>query len=138
MEDIKTTTTEEQAADQQNAVAMQEAQETGIVSMNDKKKEKQQSGNYTHKFSKPVEIEGKKFTELTFYFDRLCGEDVEAIEEELQDQNKYVLSPEVSSVFQSMLAARAAGVGADEIKRLPIGDYMKIKNKARAFLLSMG
>ena len=120
------------------AEEMQEAQKTGIVSMNDKKKEKQQSGNYTHNFKTPVEIEGKQYKSMTFYFERLTGEDVEAIEEELQDQNKYVLSPEVSSVFQSMLAARAAGVAADEIKRLPISDYMKIKNKARAFLLSMG
>lgn len=138
MEDIKTTTTEEQAADQQNTEAMQEAQKTGIVSMEDKKKEKQQSGNYTHNFKAPVTIEGKQYKSMTFYFEKLTGEDVEVIEEELQDQNKYVLSPEVSSVFQSMLAARAAGVGADEIKRLPISDYMKIKNKARAFLLSMG
>lgn len=120
------------------AEEMQEAQKTGIVSMNDKKKEKKSSLNYTHKFSEPVEIGGKKFTELTFYFDRLCGEDVEAIEEELQDQNKYVLTPEVSSVFQTMLAARAAGVGADEIRRLKIKDYMKIKNQARSFLIESG
>ena len=33
---------------------------------------------------KPVEIEGKKYTSMTFYFDRLTGEDIEAIEEELQ------------------------------------------------------
>ena len=117
---------------------MKEAQETGIVSMENKKKEKKTSANYTHKFSEPVEIGGKKFAELTFYFDRLSGEDVEAIEEELQDQNKYVLTPEVSSVFQTMLAARAAGVGADEIRRLKIKDYMKIKNQARSFLIESG
>ena len=75
---------------------------------------------------------------LTFYFEKLTGEDVEAIEEELQDQNKYVLTPEVSSVFQTMLAARAAGVGADEIRRLPLGEYMKIKNQARSFLIESG
>ena len=117
---------------------MKEAKKTGIVSMDGKKKEKEKSANYTHKFSEPVEIGGKKFTELTFYFDRLCVEDVEAIEEELQDQNKYVLTPEVSSVFQTMLAARAAGVGADEIRRLKIKDYMKIKNQARSFLIESG
>ena len=120
------------------AEEMQEAQKTGIVNMADKKNKKGKSANYTHKFSEPVEIEGKKFTELTFYFDRLCGEDVEAIEEELQNQNKYVLTPEVSSVFQTMLAARAAGVGADEIRRLKIKDYMKIKNQARSFLIESG
>lgn len=117
---------------------MQEAQKTGIVSMEDKKKEKKTSLNYTHTFKAPVEINGQKQKVLTFYFEKLTGEDVEAIEEELQDQNKYVLTPEVSSVFQTMLAARAAGVGADEIRRLPLGEYMKIKNQARSFLIESG
>ncbi len=117
---------------------MQEAQKTGIVSMEDKKKEKKTSLNYTHTFKAPVEINGQKQKALTFYFEKLTGEDVEAIEEELQDQNKYVLTPEVSSVFQTMLAARAAGVGADEIRRLPLGEYMKIKNQARSFLIESG
>ena len=117
---------------------MQEAQKTGIVSMEDKKKEKKTSLNYTHTFKAPVEINGQKQKALTFYFEKLTGEDVEAIEEELQDQNKYVLTPEVSSVFQTMLAARAAGVGADEIRRLKIKDYMKIKNQARSFLIESG
>ena len=117
---------------------MKEAQKTGIVSMEDKKKEKKTSLNYTHTFKAPVEINGEKHKALTFYFEKLTGEDVEAIEEELQDQNKYVLTPEVSSVFQTMLAARAAGVGADEIRRLPFGEYMKIKNQARSFLIESG
>ena len=117
---------------------MKEAQKTGIVSMEDKKKEKKTSLNYTHTFKAPVEINGEKHKALTFYFEKLTGEDVEALEEELQDQNKYVLTPEVSSVFQTMLAARAAGVGADEIRRLPLGEYMKIKNQARSFLIESG
>lgn len=117
---------------------MKEAQKTRIVSMEDKKKEKKTSLNYTHTFKAPVEINGEKHKALTFYFEKLTGEDVEAIEEELQDQNKYVLTPEVSSVFQTMLAARAAGVGADEIRRLPLGEYMKIKNQARSFLIESG
>ena len=117
---------------------MREAQKTGIVSMADKKNEKKTSLNYTHTFKAPVEINGEKHKALTFYFEKLTGEDVEAIEEELQDQNKYVLTPEVSSVFQTMLAARAAGVGADEIRRLPLGEYMKIKNQARSFLIESG
>ena len=127
-----------QGQQEEFAEEMQEAQKTGIVSMEDKKKEKKSSLNYTHKFKAPVEIKGEKCKALTFYFEKLTGEDVEAIEEELQDQNKYVLTPEVSSVFQTMLAARAAGVGADEIRRLPLGEYMKIKNQARSFLIESG
>nr|WP_296834687.1 phage tail assembly protein [uncultured Marvinbryantia sp.] len=120
------------------AEEMREATQTGIVSLEDKKAEKEHSQNYTHTFKHPVEIEGKKYTKLTFYFDRLTGTDIEAVEDELQAMNQYVLSPELSSKFQSMIAARAAGVGSDEIKRLPVGEYMKIKNKARDFLLAVG
>lgn len=127
-----------QGQEEEFAEEMKEAEKTGIVSMEDKKKEKKSSLNYTHNFKTPVEIEGKQHKTLTFYFEKLTGEDVEAIEEELQDQNKYVLTPEVSSVFQTMLAARAAGVGADEIRRLPLGEYMKIKNQARSFLIESG
>lgn len=117
---------------------MQEAQKNGVVDFSQKKEDKEKSGNYTHTFSKPVEIEGKQYKTLTFYFDTLTGEDIEAVEEELQDQNKYVLTPEISSAFQSTLAARAAKVPADEIRRLPVRDYMQIKNKARNFLINMG
>lgn len=127
-----------QGQEEEFAEEMKEAKKTGILSMEDKKKEKKNSLNYTHTFKSQVVIEGKQHKTLTFYFEKLTGEDVEAIEEELQDQNKYVLTPEVSSVFQTMLAARAAGVGADEIRRLPLGEYMKIKNQARSFLIESG
>lgn len=120
------------------AEEMQEAQKAGIVSLEDKKAEKEHSQNYTHTFKHPVEIEGNKYTKLTFYFDRLTGTDIETVEDELAAQNQYVISPELSSKFQSMIAARAAGVASDEIKRLPVGEYMKIKNKARDFLLAVG
>lgn len=133
-----TTNTENMERVTEQAQEMQEAQASGIVNLEDKKKEKVASLNYTHTFSEPREIEGKKYTKLTFYFDNLTGEDIEAVETELQDQNKYVLSPEISSAFQCILAARAAKVPADEIRRLPVADYMKIKNKARDFLISAG
>lgn len=116
-----------------------EAKRTGVVDMSDKKKGKEKKNpNYTHTFSKPVEILGKKYKTLTFRFEDLTGADIEAVEQEMQDMGKYALSPEISSIFQSMLAARAARVGSDEIRRLPVADYMKIKNKARDFLTGMG
>lgn len=127
---------DQQAAEQ--AQEMQEAQASGVVNLEDKKTEKEASLNYTHTFKTAREIEGKKYTKLTFYFENLTGEDIEAVEEELQDQNKYVLSPEISSAFQCILAAKAAGVASDEIRRLPVADYMKIKNKARDFLIAAG
>ena len=134
-----TNTTEnmEQVTEQEKE--MQEAQASGVVNFDNKKKDKEEDGslNYTHTFKKPREIEGKKYTKLTFYFDDLTGEDIEAVEQELADQNKYALSPEISSAL-TILAAKAAGVASDEIRRLPVGDYMKIKNKARDFLIAAG
>lgn len=138
MADTTTMNTNEAAENAAEEKEMQQAQKTGTVDFSAKKEEKEKSGNYTHTFKKPIEIEGKKYTSLTFYFEDLTGLDIEAIEEELQDQNKYVLTPEISSAFQSMLAARAAKIPADEIRRLPIRDYMAIKNKARNFLINMG
>ena len=138
MADTTTMNTNEAAENAAEEKEMPQAQKTGTVDFSAKKEEKEKSGNYTHTFKKPIEIEGKKYTSLTFYFEDLTGLDIEAIEEELQDQNKYVLTPEISSAFQSMLAARAAKIPADEIRRLPIRDYMAIKNKARNFLINMG
>ena len=119
----KNTENMEQAAEQ--AKEMQEAQASGVVSFEEKKTEKENTSL-------------KKYTALTFYFDNLTGEDIEAVEQELADMNKYVLSPEISSAFQCILAAKAAGVASDEIRRLPVPDYMKIKNKARDFLIAAG
>lgn len=99
---------------------------------------KEQSMNYTHYFSKPVEIMGKKYSSMTFYFENLTGDDVEAVEQELQQRNIVVLSAEVCSPFQIGMAARAAGMAADELSRLPLREYMKIKNAARNFLVAVG
>lgn len=133
-----TDTTKNTETMDQQAQEMQEAQASGVVNLEEKKAEKETSLNYTHTFKTPRKIEGKSYTSLTFYFENLTGEDIEAVEAELQDQNKYVLSPEISSAFQCILAAKAAGVASDEIRRLPVADYMKIKNKARDFLIAAG
>lgn len=118
------------------------AQAEGVIDFN-KKSEPEKSGpekslNYTHKFAKPTEIMGKKYESLTFYFEELTGDDVENVELELQQRNIVVLSAEVSSAFQSAIAAKAARMASDEIRRLPLRDYMKIKNAARNFLVAVG
>lgn len=53
-------------------------------------------------------------------------------------QNTIVLDATVSSAFQCGIAARASGIGADEIARLPLRHYLKIKNAARDFLVAVG
>ena len=96
------------------------------------------SMNYTHTFNPPIEITGTQYKSLTFYFERLTGEDVEAVELELQQRNIIVLDASISSAFQSTIAARAARIPSDELRLLPMADYMRIKNAARDFLVAVG
>ena len=41
----------------------------GVVDFTQAKKPEDKSLNYTHKFAKPVEIMGQKYSSLTFYFE---------------------------------------------------------------------
>lgn len=103
---------------------------------------------YTHKFKKPVTIEGCTIEELTFDFGRLTGADSLAIEDELQALNKPVIVPTFSGQYLTRVAARACTttlssldgksrrVGADTIMALPISDYNRIRSRARTFLLA--
>ena len=95
-------------------------------------------GVYTHKFKRPFEYSGATYTELTFNFERLTGRDMVAIETEMQMNNEYALSPEISRNFQSKLAARAAGIGSDVLDAMPLPEFNRITNAARDFLLSTG
>ena len=95
-------------------------------------------GAYVHKFQKPYTYEDKTYTELVFDFEKLIGDDLVAIENEMAAVGEYALSPEISTSFLYRLAAKAAGVGSDVIAHMPIRDFGKIKNKSRDFLISTG
>ena len=93
---------------------------------------------YVHKFQKPYTYEDKTYKELEFEFEKLKGNDLVAVENEMAAVGEFVISPEISTSFLYRLAARAAGVGSDVISSLPIRDFNKIKNKSRDFLISAG
>lgn len=112
---------------------------------------KAEEGNpsaYVHKIKKPFTFEGCTIEELSFDFDRLTGNDSLAIEDELQAMNKPVIVPTFSGQYLIRMAARACTtnlttpdgrtrrIGADVIQALPIGDYNRIRSKARTFLLA--
>lgn len=114
-------------------------------------KAKAEQGNasaYVHKLKKPFTFEGCIIEELSFDFDRLTGNDSLAIEDELQSMNKPVIVPTFSGQYLIRMAARACTttlttpdgrarrIGADVIQALPIGDYNRIRSKARTFLLA--
>ena len=96
------------------------------------------SGEYFHKFKKPFEYEGKRYETLSFNFNRLVGRDMTAIEREMQMSGETAYTPETSHAYQCRLAARAAGIMPDVLEAMPLGDFNRITNSCRNFLLSTG
>lgn len=81
--------------------------------------------------SKPFEFCGETYEKIEMDFDKLTGADIEAIEEELYAQTKFVVvKEEWSKRYQRHLAAKAAGVPNDMIEALPARDYKKIVKAA--------
>lgn len=95
-------------------------------------------GVYTHKFKRPFEHSGVKYTELTFDFEHLTGRDMVAIDAEMQASGEMLMAAETSRSCQSKIAARAAGIGADVVEAMPLGDFNRITNAVRAFLIETG
>ena len=126
MEDIKKTENAQEKTEETKA-------EVAVVTDSDTPQ-----GAYVHKFQKPYTYEDKTYIELVFDFEKLIGDDLVAIENEMAAVGEFALSPEISTSFLYRLAARAAGVGSDVISSLPIRDFGKIKNKSRDFLVSTG
>lgn len=93
---------------------------------------------YTHIFATPFEFENKTYNSLTFDWGTLTGNDYLVIEGELAALNKALITPEFSSEFLVRMASRACTeqLGSDAILAMPIGDFNRIRSKARAFLLN--
>lgn len=93
---------------------------------------------YIHKFAKPFTYEGKTYTEITFAWDDLTGNDYLAIESEMASLGKVVITPEFSGEFIIRMAAKACTekIGSDFFGAIPFRDFNKIRGKARSFLLN--
>ncbi len=94
------------------------------------------SGTYVHTFKKPFEYEGKKYKTLTFYFERLTGRDVLAIEHEMQENGEFALDPILSRTFQCKMAAKAGRIGSDALEAMSLRDFNKIAGAAKSFLMA--
>ena len=93
-------------------------------------------GIYTHKFAEPFKFEDKTYTELTFKFKDLTTGDMIAIERQLTiTEGVTVVDPALSVMFLIAMSAKAAGVGYDMIKKLPMYDGYQIRGKARNFMM---
>ena len=91
----------------------------------------------TVQLTKPVTYNNKEYTELSFNFDDLTGQDGLAIEEELTQLGKALIVPALSGEYLIRMAARACTVkiGSDIFKQLALKDYNRIRSAARSFLL---
>ena len=96
------------------------------------------TGVYVHKFKKPFEHEGTKYDTLNFYFERLTGRDMIAVENEMQANNEFAIDPLLSRNFQSKMASKAGGIGSDALEAMPLQEFNKIVNAARNFLMDSG
>ncbi len=111
------------------------AESTETVAQTTKKQAgKKPSDTYIHEFEKPFEYEGKKYTSVNFYFGKLTGGDMLAIENEMQAENEYALDPILSRSFLSKMASIASNIPEDVIEAMPARDFTKITNAARNFL----
>ena len=101
---------------------------------------------YVHTFSKPFTFEGESFDSLTFDFGKLTGSDSLAIEAELAAQGQVLITPEFSGDYLIRMAMRACTdrrkdgrkLGIDAFRALPMAAYVRIRGRARSFLLHAG
>lgn len=118
--------------EQEYQAAMKEAQDSVTV--------------YTHEFLTPFAFEGEAFDKLTFDFDKLTAADSLAIETEMSALGQPVMVLEFSGEYLLRMAMRActhrkadgSKLGIDAFKSMPLSSYVKIRGKARSFLLRAG
>lgn len=93
----------------------------------------------TIKLRKPVNYNGKEYTELSFDFDKLTGADGLNIEQELRDAGQGVIvSPAFNGEYLVRMAAKACTepVNSDIFGIMSLPDSNRIRSEARSFLLT--
>lgn len=92
---------------------------------------------FTRKLSKPIDWDGKHYTELTFDWSKLTGKDDIDIENELARLNIIVFVPAATIEYMVRMAARACTVpiGIDLLGALTLKDFNAIRGAARNFLM---
>ena len=88
---------------------------------------------------RPINFEGQDYTELTLDFEGLTGADLEKAEMQFtaeNPQNGIVMVKEMSKGFAAIVAAKAAKVPVELIRKLSAPDYSKITMRTTLFLMS--
>ena len=90
--------------------------------------------------AKPLVYNEKTYTELTFNFEDLSGNDSLAIERELQTLGHTVIVANFDSEYLIRVCAKActAPIGVDALGKLSIRDFNRLRNTVRGFLSRKG
>ena len=95
-------------------------------------------GAYVLSLLRTYTYEDSTYERFVFDFEKLTGDDLINIENEMAAMGEIILAPETSTSFLGRMAARAAGVGSDVISGLPVRDFMRVKNLTQNFLTGTG
>lgn len=88
---------------------------------------------------KPLEFEGERYEKIVLDFEGLTGEDIEKAEMQFNaenPQNSMVMVKEMAKGFTAIVAAKAAGVHVNVIRKLSAADYSKVTMRTTLFLMS--
>lgn len=97
--------------------------------------------SYVHEFKKPYSWDGSEYETLTFDFDSLTGADVlKILDEQTMLGNQVQPIRQFDANFQLGVAVRACKekISRDAYLAMPMGDFNRILDKARGFLLAQG
>ncbi|MFD2087831.1 phage major tail tube protein [Brevibacillus brevis] len=86
---------------------------------------------------KPLRVDDKEITSLTFDFDKLTGADIINATDEARQIIGFSPNDMQSSAFRAVLAAKACGVLYHDLLRLGARDFYRAVTAAHAFLLGM-
>ena len=87
---------------------------------------------------KPLEYNGKTYTELHFDFDSLSGKDSVEVEAEIERRTGgTVVVPAINVEYLTCISARACKepIGRDALLSLRLSDFNHIRNIVRNFML---
>lgn len=92
-------------------------------------------GRQVIKLSSVVKWEDKELSELALDFDSLTGDDLASAEAEMQADGIVPVFVDTSKRYMMYVAARAAGVPVEFIRKLRAGDAMKVTLAVQGFLM---
>ena len=115
------------------------AESNDIFSVAEEEDKKSAAINYAAfvmPLAKPLVHDEKTYTELTYNFEDLSGNDSLAIERELQMLGHTVIVANFDSEYLIRVCAKActAPIGIDALGKLCIRDFNRLRNTVRGFL----